>query len=162
VTDVALLALSEPLFLLVFVLTACEMLRHPERSWTAGILAAVANLVRYAGVFLVASVGLWGALQPGPPNARVRRAAVALVSGALLHLDWRLIGIVPGGGANADAYGGLGQAVQEGWSTALGWLTPGLHGGAATAVAGTVVVLLAVAIGLASRGTGADHRRLFG
>lgn len=137
--DVSFMVVSEPLFLLLLSLTIAGMVRRPERPALSGLAAAGANLVRYAGVFLVAGAGIWHALQPGSWGSRVRRFAVALLPGALLHLYWRLEGIVPGGGVSAGVYSGWPVALRAAWNTGTSWLAPGLQGWAATAV--TIVLL---------------------
>jgi len=145
-TDLSLWILSEPLFLFVVAATLAEMIRHPERPGRAGVLAAAANLVRYAGVFLVAGAGLWAAAQPGGRRVRVLRGLRAVLPGALLHLYWAVVGIVPGGGIVASPFGGVGAALREGWETGLGWLFPGVTG-SVERVAGAVLL---VALGWAA------------
>lgn len=143
--DVSFMVVSEPLFLLLLSLTIAGMVRRPERPALSGLAAAGANLVRYAGVFLVAGAALWQALQPGPWRSRVRRFALALLPGALLHLYWRLVGIVPGGGFSAGVYTGWPEALSEAWNTGTSWLAPGIHGWAATAIGILLLGLMVIA-----------------
>ena len=134
---------SEPLFLLLLSLTVAGMVRRPERPELSGLAAAGANLVRYAGVFLVAGAALWQAFQPGTWQSRLRRLAIAALPGVLLHLYWRVEGIVPGGGFAAGVYTGWPEALSEAWNTGASWLAPGLHGWVATVIA--IVLLGAMA-----------------
>src|SRR5690242_17295174 len=143
--DVSFMVVSEPLFLLLLSLTIAGMVRRPERPELSGLAAAGANLVRYAGVFLVAGAALWQALQPGTWQSRLRRLAIAALPGVLLHLYWRVEGIVPAGGFSAGVYTGWPEALSEAWSTGTSWLAPGLHGWAATAIAIVLLGLMATA-----------------
>jgi hypothetical protein len=161
-TDVSLLVLSEPLFLLVLVSVMAEMVRRPSRPLVAGLLAGAGNLVRYAGAFLVAGVAIWSALQPGSWRQRIGRGAAAALPGAALHLYWRVAGIDPGGGLSSSAYGGVLQALREGWSTGLSWLVPGGTGVPALVAGIALLLLLVVAGGVAFRIAGDEVRRLFG
>jgi len=159
-TDVTLLVLSEPLFLLILTGVIAEMVRRPGRPALAGLLAGAGNLVRYAGAFLVAGVALWSALQPGSWRQRMGCAAVATLPGAALHLYWRAAGIDPGGGLAASAYGGVGQALREGWNTGLDWLVPGVSGRLALVIGVVLLLLLAVIWWRAFRTASDGIRRL--
>jgi len=141
--DVSFMVVSEPLFLLLLSLTVAGMVRRPERPELSGLAAAGANLVRYAGVFLVAGAALWQAFQPGTWQSRLRRLAIAALPGVLFHLYWRVEGIVPGGGFAAGVYTGWPEALSEAWNTGASWLAPGLHGWVATLIA--IVLLGAMA-----------------
>ena len=159
-TDVSLLVLSEPLFLLILAAVTSEMVRHPDRPSVAGLLAGAGNLVRYAGAFLVAGVTIWSVLQSGSWRQRIGRAAVAALPGAALHLYWRVAGIDPGGGLASSAYGGVAQALREGWSTGLSWLVPGASGAPALVSGVVLLLLLAVVWWRALRTAGDEIRRL--
>lgn len=142
VTDVSLLVLSEPLFFVVVVATAVVMVRRPDQSLLLGLLTGFGNLVRYAGVFLVAGAVIWSLLRPQSGSSwrrRLGKAGLVVLPGALLHLYWRWSGIDPGGGLSSSAYGGVGDALREGWRTGVAWLAPGIHGAAATLM---VLILL--------------------
>ena len=143
--DVSFMVLSEPLFLLLQSLTIAGMIRRPERPELSGLAAAGANLVRYAGVFLVAGAGLWQVLQPGQWRSRLRRLVIAVLPGVLLHLYWRVDGIVPGGGVSTGVYTGWPEALSEARNTVTSWLAPGLHGWGAIAVAIVLLGLMAAA-----------------
>ena len=147
--DVSFMVVSEPLFLLLLSLTVAGMVRRPDRPELSGLAAAGANLVRYAGVFLVAGAALWQAFQPGPWQSRLRRLAMAALPGVFLHLYWRVEGIVPGGGFSAGVYTGWPEALGEAWNTGTSWLAPGLHGWAASAIA---IVLLGAMVTVCFRG----------
>lgn len=159
-TDISLLVVSEPLFFLIMVACLTTMVRHPDRPLVAGSLAAAGNLVRYAGTFLVAGAVIWSALQPGSWQRRAVRASVAAAPGLLLHALWRLVGIDPGGGLTSSAYGGVGDALREGWNTGLTWLAPGLAGAAQTAVTLVLLAGLVVLLGIGYRRSAAEARRL--
>ena len=142
-TDVSLWILSEPLFLLVVAATLAEMIGHPERPGRAGVLAAAANLVRYAGVFLVAGAGIRAVALAGAPRVRVTRGLKAVAPGILLHLYWAAAGIAPGGGITDRPFGGVGAALREGWGTGVDWLLPGVGGPLGSAAA----LLLLIGLG---------------
>lgn len=128
-TETHLWILSEPLFILLVVATLAAMLRVPERAWLHGLLAMLANLTRYAGVFLVGTVTLWHLLRPGTRPERLTRATTALAPGALLQLGWQLDGVSPGGGISHHAFAGLGAALLEGARTIEAWLVPSVPDG---------------------------------
>jgi len=159
--DISLLVVSEPLFLLIMVACLATMVRHPDRPLVAGSLAAAGNLVRYAGTFLVAGVVIWSAVQPGSWQRRTVRAGVAAVPGLLLHAFWRLVGIDPGGGLTSSAYGGVGEALGEGWRTGLAWLAPGLAGAAQTAVTLGLLAGLVALLWMGYRRGAGEARRLY-
>jgi len=160
-TDISLLVVSEPLFFLFMVSGVAAMVRHPDRPLVAGSFAAAGNLVRYAGTFLVAGVVIWSGLQPGSWQRRTARAAWAAAPGVLLHAFWRLSGIDPGGGLTASAYGGVGDAMREGWNTGLAWLAPGLAGAAQTVFALVLLAGLVALLRVGYRRSAGEARRLF-
>ena len=161
-TDVSLLVLSEPLFLLILAGALAEMVRRPTRPLVAGLLAGAGNLVRYAGAFLVAGVAIWSALQSGSWRQRVGRAGLAALPGAVLHLYWRLAGIDPGGGLTSSAYGGVLQALHEGWATGVSWLAPGVTGAWAQGAGIALLLLLVTAWTTALRSSDTGVRRVLG
>ena len=160
-TDIGLLVVSEPLFFLIMVGTVVAMVRRPEHPLVSGLLAAAGNFVRYAGTFLVAGVAIWSALQPGSWRQRAVRGVWAAAPGLLLHACWRLAGIDPGGGLTASAYGGVTDAVGEGWRTGLAWLAPGLTGAAQTAVTLVLLAGLVVLLSMGYRRSDGEARRLY-
>ena len=129
-TEIHLWILSEPLFILLTVATLAAMLLLPGRAWLHGLLAMLADLTRYAGIFLVGTVTLWQVLSPGTRRERLIRAATALAPGALLQLWWQHDGVSPGGKISKDAFAGLGAALLEGTRTIEAWLVPGVPDGA--------------------------------
>lgn len=129
-TEIHLWILSEPLFILLVVATLAAMLLAPGRAWLHGLLAFLANLTRYAGVFLVGTVALWHLLRPGSRRERAIRAATALAPGALLQAWWQLDGVAPGGGISHHVFAGSGAALLEGARTIEVWLAPGVPDGA--------------------------------
>ncbi|MFI5236015.1 MAG: hypothetical protein ACHQXA_09910, partial [Gemmatimonadales bacterium] len=142
-TSIHLWVLSEPLFLALLVLTLRAMIQRPARAWEHGLWAAGANLVRFAGVFLIGVVTLWAAAQPGSTRQRVKRAAFAALPGILLQGWWHFEGIAPGGGVSAATFAGLGSALREGAATVQEWLVPGVPDGILRiAIAVIVIVLL--------------------
>ncbi|HEX4560581.1 MAG TPA: hypothetical protein VH113_02005, partial [Gemmatimonadales bacterium] len=160
-TDISLLVVSEPLFFLILVASVATMVRHPDRPLRAGLLAAAGNLVRYAGTFLVAGAVIWNAVQPGSWRRRISQAVWAGAPGLFLHALWRLVGIDPGGGLTSSAYGGLGQAIREGWKTGLAWLAPGLTGTAQTVLTLALLAGLVVLLWAGFSRSAGEARRLY-
>jgi hypothetical protein len=125
-TEIHLWVLSEPVFLALVALTLAALVQRPERPGLHGVLAALANLVRFAGSFLVAAVVCWALISPGTWRLRARRGVVAALPAVLLHAWWHLQGLSPGGGVDLATYPGFGATLVEGWGTVRGWLVPGL------------------------------------
>lgn len=143
-TETHLWVLSEPLFILIVAATVAALSLRPDRARTHGLLAAAADLVRFAGIFLVGAVTLWHLLRPGPRRQRLLRACWAAGPGVLLEIWWRLRGIHPGGGISAESFAGLGSALTEGARTLERWLVPGVADGA---IRVTLAMALAATIG---------------
>jgi len=133
---VHLSVLSEPMFLASIVGAATAMYAYAragdERSrlvaaaWS-GIAAALAVLVRYAGISVVIAVGLWTLMSPGPLFIRIRRAIVALIPAAVLFGAWVLRSYLTSGPRSIrtlGAYGGVRETMEMGVSTVVGWLVP--------------------------------------
>ncbi|MGB7211305.1 MAG: hypothetical protein WBC97_01645 [Gemmatimonadales bacterium] len=123
-TDVHLWILSEPLFITVTVGTLAVMTRRPERPLVYGILAALGNFVRFAGVSLVGAVVLWAMTRPGTRRERLVRGSLAAAPGIALHLWWTLRGMAPAGGIGGVATSGLTGTLREGLATTVAWLAP--------------------------------------
>ena len=133
---VHLSVLSEPLFLASIVCAAVAMCAFAgaadERSRLAaaawsGVAAALAVLVRYAGISVVIAVGLWTLLSPAPLLVRVRRAIVAVLPSAVLFGAWVAHSYLTSGARSIrtlGAYGGIRETMQMGASTIVGWLVP--------------------------------------
>jgi hypothetical protein len=136
VVIVHLSVLSEPLFLACLVCTVAAMERFRrapnERprlgaAALAGVAAAGAVLVRYAGVAAVAAVVLWCAAIPAPIVVRARRALVAALPAGVLFGAWVMRSYFMSGSHSIRAfgtYGEFGDTLAMGFSTLVGWLVP--------------------------------------
>jgi hypothetical protein len=80
--------LSEPPFITLALLTLALMVREPDRPRAAGVVAAIAVLVRYVGLGLSAGVAAWAALRPGTLATRARRALIAVIPGVVVYVAW--------------------------------------------------------------------------
>jgi hypothetical protein len=80
--------LSEPPFIALTLLTLGLMVWDPDHPVGAGVVAAIAVLVRYVGLGLSAGVAAWTALRPGTLAARARRVLIAIIPGAVVYLAW--------------------------------------------------------------------------
>ena len=129
--DVHESVLSEPLFLALMVLTLALVVRVPRRPLAAGIAAAAAGLVRYAGVSLVGGVALWWLLSPGDRKTRWRSALLAVLPAVLALGAWVVRTSVAPHGAEIrqiSVYGQIGPTLREGVGTVAAWLAPALDG----------------------------------
>lgn len=129
--EIHLWSLSEPLFIALLSLTLASMVRRPERPGLAGTLALLANLVRFAGVFLIGAVTLWAIGLPAASwRERARRGLLAAAPGAVLQVWWVARGVAPGGSGfspfDLETYAGFGATLKEGWGTIQDWLVPSL------------------------------------
>jgi hypothetical protein len=133
---VHLSVLSEPMFLASIVCAVVgmdafagagdERSRLVASGWT-GVAAAVALLVRYAGLSVVIAVALWTLRSPAPLRVRVRRVIVAVLPAALVFGAWVLRSYLTTGTHSIrtlGAYGGIRETVLMGVSTIVGWLVP--------------------------------------
>ena len=133
---VHLSVLSEPMFLAgivgalvamyAFASASHERSRLVAAAWS-GLAAAVAVLVRYAGISVVIAVAVWTLLSPGTLVVRVRRTIVAVLPSALLFGAWVLRSYLTSGNRSIrtlGAYGGLRDTMLMGVSTVVGWLVP--------------------------------------
>jgi hypothetical protein len=80
--------LSEPLFLALISIMLALMVRQPRRALAYGTVAALATMVRYAGLSLVAAAGIWAFLQGGTRAERLRRTILAALPAAVLLGAW--------------------------------------------------------------------------
>ena len=141
--------LSEPLFIALLALTLAAMVRVADRPLVSGVLAAVASLVRYAGISLVGGVVLWQLARAGTIRQRITRALVAALPAIVLQGVWVLRTMHsagPGSIREVSIYGQLAYTLHEGWQTTSAWLVPGMGELWGVFVAVGVAVLLAIAI----------------
>jgi hypothetical protein len=127
VNEVHVYVLSEPLFLALTALTLSAMVRRPQRGLLAGLAAALAVLVRYAGVSLVVAAALWRVRHPGLIRDRVRGALAALAPGLVVQTLWvlRTRRVAPTESIRDFAvYGDIGGTLAQGLGTVLSWLVP--------------------------------------
>lgn len=136
--------LSEPLFLALLVATLALMLRARERPLAYGGVAALAGLVRYAGVALGAAAAVWALAGAGGWRRRLARAALAFAPSALVQGAWALRARAESADVRTFGLtGGLGPTLREGWTTLTTWLAPGIDAAALRAVAALLVAAAA-------------------
>lgn len=139
--DLHLSVLSEPLFVACVALTFALMVAAPDAVFAAGLCAALAVSVRYAGIAVVGALVAWTLLRSGSWQQRTRRAATAALPGALVAGTWMWIvhralagGAVVAGPASAIGAGGpavndgVGAAVAGAAATIGRWLVPTANG----------------------------------
>jgi len=164
--EIHLWILSEPMFLAFMALILAVMVRRPERPLLAGVLALAANLIRFAGVFLIGAVALWAVAFPAASwRERIRRGALAILPGAILQAWWVWRGVAPGGSGfspfDLETYSGFGATLREGWGTVQDWLIPSLpESGWRVALTLGVLLGIAVLVWRAWRAAGSMARRL--
>jgi hypothetical protein len=148
IVDVHLSALSEPLFLALLSVTLLAIVMRPSQPALAGLAAAGAALVRYAGVAVVGGVVLWAFMQRDSLRGRVRRALVAAAPAVTLQGLWvirsRLVA-GPHGIREAGIYGGFGATLDMGRHTIIDWLVP-LPYGETLPLRGAIALILLVAL----------------
>ncbi len=119
--------LSEPLFLALAALTLALMVRAPERPLAWGVAAALAGIMRYAGVALSGAAALWALARPGSAGRRLGGAALALLPAAVLQGAWTLRSHAQSVSLrHFGLKGDWGPTLEEGWQTARAWLAPGV------------------------------------
>jgi hypothetical protein len=146
--------LSEPLFLALLVLLVALMTRAPHRPLLAGIVAAAASLVRYAGVSAIAAAALWWLALPRSRRRRARAAMLAALPGMVAQALWVVRTTrVSGGGSirQISVYGQLGPTIREGARTVASWLAPSLDGMWRAAAAAAVLAAIIALVVLAAR-----------
>ncbi len=153
--------LSEPLFLACIMLALLAMVRAPERPLAAGMAAALATLVRYAGISVAAAAVVWSALQGGTSRERLRRAAVAAIPALLLQSAWVVHARATAGSQPIRTFavylGRMDRTLVQAWATLTHWLVPlpedtfSVHRVPAGAIALAAIVLLATLVTLGSR-----------
>jgi hypothetical protein len=121
--------LSEPPFIALEFLTLALLVWWPDRPLAAGLAAAAAVLVRYAGLGLSGAIAMWELLRPGPATARLRRALEGIAPGVLVYLAWSSA-VRRGGGTvrlvhlDRDPVGTVRRFI----GSALSWLAPSYIG----------------------------------
>jgi hypothetical protein len=119
--------LSEPLFLALTSLMVAAMVYRPGRPLVAGMLAALAALVRYAGIAYVGAVALWSFGQAGTLGVRLRRALVAALPAIVTQAIWivrtRLVATKEPI-RKLGFYGNFGVSLEQARATLEGWLVP--------------------------------------
>ncbi|HEX6537297.1 MAG TPA: hypothetical protein VF041_22135 [Gemmatimonadaceae bacterium] len=164
--------LSEPLFLALLAATLALMTRRADRPLLAGVGAALAALVRYAGISAIAAVGLWWLARGGGDGdgeradlrERVRGAALAILPGAIAMGAWVLRTVLETHERSAirqlSLYGELAPTFREGAATIAAWLAPGLSGPWRAVAAGVVgVAMVALVVSAARRARGGSPAR---
>lgn len=149
-------ALSEPLFLALLSVMLALMVCRPGRPVLAGLAAAAASLVRYAGVSAIGAVGLWWLLRRGSASERVRGAALAVLPGLLAQGAWVLRTIAVTHEKSSiralSVYGQLAPTLREGAATVVTWLAPAVAGAWwRRGIAAVAVVALAALMVVAAR-----------
>jgi hypothetical protein len=93
----------------------------------SGLLAALAALVRYAGISVGASVVLWELMASGDLKRRATRAAIAAAPTIVLQGGWTLYVSATSGPTSIrelGIYHGIGATLAEGGRTIVAWLAP--------------------------------------
>lgn len=120
--------LSEPLFLACVSLALLAMIRAPRRPLLAGLAAAAAALVRYAGVAVTGAAILWAFGQRGALRVRVRRAVLAALPTVVLQAAWvahaRAVGGKKAVRQIAIYVANFGRDLSMAWQTTTEWLVP--------------------------------------
>lgn len=131
--EVHLSVLSEPLFLASLALTLALMVGAPDAPLAAGLCAALAFEVRYAGIAAVAAVALWHLVRGGSGSRRARRAALAVLPGVVIGGVWAWIvhrATSMGAPAPTDPLGAVAaasgaiQPLRGAGATLARWLVP--------------------------------------
>jgi hypothetical protein len=154
VTDVHLLAVSEPLFLVLVALTLLAMLRDAHLA--AGIAAALAALTRYAGASLVGAVTVWAAWQTrgAPWRGRFRAMAAAVLPGIATQAAWRAWLAWEDASAPGRApapFPGTLRTIADGLDALAAWLAPWTAAQGSGAVRGLAALLVIAALVVCAR-----------
>ena len=141
--------LSEPLFIALLVLALVTMVSARERPLVSGTLAALASIVRYAGLSVVGGVVLWQFARAGTLRERLVRATTAALPAIVLQGAWVARTVHKSGASSIrdlSWYGELGPTLREGWHTISVWLVPGMRAVWSGFAAVCVLILLVVVI----------------
>jgi len=152
VVAVHLDALSEPPFITAVIGTLLLMATRPQRPLGYGIAGAIALMLRYVGLGVVAACGVWAAMQPaGSLGVRIRRGLLAAGPGVLVYVGWAVVVSMSGGTVRRlhfDHYPML--TLRQFFGATLSWLGPdpvGVSVGAARLARAALKGALLVGIG---------------
>ena len=159
--------LSEPMFFAAIVLALAMMARERAAPLASGVCAALASMVRYAGLGIVGAVVLWEFARRGSARERITRAVLAAAP-ALVVNAWWWVRAAHAGGRSAvrvfKVYGEFGPTFTEGGVTTAAWLAPGIGlpwgGVVAAGVAIAVCTLVWLGIRRAARESDAITRMI--
>ena len=116
---------SEPPFLICLVALFAALVFSPDRPFMHGLLAALAVLLRYAGIALSGAVALWALARPGQWRARIRAATIAALPSVLVELWWTWHTAHEGASIRAFGVHRLGRlAWMEATANLREWLAP--------------------------------------
>ena len=141
--------LSEPLFIALLLLALATMVRVPKKPLVSGSFAAIASIVRYAGISVIAGVVLWQLARAGTVRQRISRGLVAALPAIVLQGAWVLRTMHSAGPSairKISLYGQFTSTLREGWRTTSAWLVPGMAERWGIFVAAGVAVLLVIAL----------------
>jgi hypothetical protein len=151
VVAVHLDALSEPPFITAVVATLFLMANRPDRPLHYGLTGALALMLRYVGLGVVAACGVWAAMQPAPSlGVRLRRGIVAVLPGVIAYVAWAAVVSAHGGTVrrlHLDHY--PLQTLRQFLGATLSWLGPdpvGVTVGAARLARAAMKVVLVVGV----------------
>lgn len=122
--------LSEPLFLACLALMLAAMTRRRRSAATTlatGIAAAVAAMIRYAGVAFVGAAALWAFAERGSLRQRLQRSGLAVLPALLLQGAWVLRTRALHERAEIRRfalYGNIGPTLYQAGATVRDWLVP--------------------------------------
>jgi hypothetical protein len=133
--------LSEPLFLMCLALALTAMVRRRERPFFAGLAAAAAESVRYAGIAVGIAVILWAIGRSGRRRERIERALEAALPIVVLHTWWKVRLHAVGAEAPPVTHlqRGIPGTLREGLRSIGEWLTPSVPG---TTIRGLLALVL--------------------
>lgn len=164
VASVFLDVLSEPLFFAILMVALTCMILRPRWPLAAGVAAAAAAMVRYAGVSVIAAVGVWALILPGTLRERVRRAILAVAPGAAALVAWMIrtrLETHGDGIRQFSVYGQIAPTLREGARTVVTWTAP-LVGGLWRVVPAVIAVAALVALGSDAARRWAVRNRVLG
>jgi thiamine transporter ThiT len=141
--------LSEPPFIALLVLALVTMVHARERPLVSGTLAALASIVRYAGLSVVGGVVLWQFARTGTLRQRLVRSATAALPAIVIQGAWVMRTVHKAGPSSIrdlSWYGELGPTMREGWHTISAWLVPGMSQRWGSFAAVCLVILLLATI----------------